>query len=779
MHRNKYIAILLLFITLFCTTGCSASVPATATIGVESAFTERINANIDIANKLYSSGLISTTERDTIVKSINDQYSSIAGSLADVKTLNVLLHAIVDYTCVPDNSTTNPEGGNISDRYITNYMTANGKINAKEFKLITTGAQISPIKLIDDASANIINGKLQYPIYVINENVSLDQLNQALKEATSGTEIDNAKISPYFHELKDPTTKKTVTLLDSTDVKNFLVQPSTGSTLVNTTYDAKSNIFTNTVTNTDTAIGSNSSGLKCGDAYSNNMPGTDMALVQNSQRVMALRFSEFNQAAYDKIVETLGLCTDEYLVATSKDFGNRVYLLQYPVGYIKGFKLNTVGDSYESIISKSELQINLKTGKLFKVNNSTGDKGEVDMTDSYISLGNGTPDTSSFIIDGKTGLSSNKDADAWDLEFGANKVKASIARIVLRDYLELSYSPNIYKDYKITSYGRKFRIDKLTGKVIDPVGWYCGADGIKPDSPRLMYVNEFCDIQSAIRDRPYIKSLPGTGSEVPQTPDKEKELQTKIDNLSEYQIEKTDELEKITSNQIESTTSFPGSLIDIEDYSMTDTKPMFYGMIVGTNFSTSGLMPWIIADSDTNSTKWWNGWLSNHKFLYTIDSDVLSGYLKNNYTFELNKEGIIILDLETIAKIQSEYNENDNLNRTHTLRTFFKILGYILVCYSVILVACWTLDTNVDLGFGLLQKVSFGHLIAVTSEDEFPESQGVKGVAYVDFSSVCVVSVRIMLLGIILIFIDIVSLVLLLIKSFGNVAKYIGSFIGG
>ena len=243
---------------------------------------------------------------------------------------------------------------------------------------------------------------------------------------------------------------------------------------------------------------------------------------------------------------------------------------------------------------------------------------------------------------------------------------------------------------------------------------------------------------------------------------------------------KIDSLPKNIVDRIECSSAFPGEYIGRSDVSYTDDKPQFYAMVVKKSMFETGLFSgWIQStDAEKNSTVWWKKWLGDHGYSYNINSDNLVSYLKGNYAYDLSQENILILDLETISKIQQDYNEEEKVEMSHWLRSIFVIFGYILIVYSIILLIAWNVDVNVDLGFNILEKLSFGKWVAVKDPSELP-NVNTDDTNFVGFGNLVVACIGIASLGLALILVDIVDLILMIIGLFGGLADYISKMITG
>ena len=815
--KKLALAIITISIAIVASACSGGSIPLTAQDSLAEAFTNRVNANVAIVNNLYNAGLINEITKNAINEKIDNIRKNIISKLNSgvtddvIDAMEAIGPAIVDWGGVEPTGAcdgVDHVGPDCCDEQINrNFITEVDLMenNIPDFaRLETSGAIIQPLEIVDSASADTMMETLQYPIYVLNKNVKLDEVTAFLNEYAGEDLVEDEflqKSGNYFSELKDENGEP-VTLLDPDDKSNQIVQHSVSN--VSTYVDAENKVTGNFSKSDYT----DKIGIESGYS-STNTPGEDMVITQHSRfDVMTIRFREFNTNVYNKIVNTLGLGEEKYLVVSTES-GGRIYLLQYPVGYISGFEMNDEKNGYEATIAKSQLEVNLKTQKIYKVSGSDkklnyteigsmtgsgsttgGNSGvsasketETNADDAYISLSLGSPDTSSFVVYGETGVDDAPDSGAWNLTFGEKGVRATIPRIVLRDYLEVSYSPGVSAGTSGTEtfavYGRKLRVLNFEASLNTPVAKYCGIDGVVDSTDTELYINDLGDIDALKNSPPYVKYIPNSVAEGISTENDENALKTKLSSDGDYDSSKIENLETIARDKIKCSTSFPSNDIGSRDVSLNDSKPLFYGLVVRKNYLESGLLNWVTSESTTESTAWWNSWLKEHNYTYQIGSDEVLAYLKENYTYALSQQGYIILNLDTLSKLQAEMQNEANLDKTHTLRTFFKILGYSLVSYSFILMMCWVVDTSTDFGINLLEIASFGKLVAISGTEELAglNTKNSK-TSFVNFQNMCMASLKILFIGVLLIFLDIVSIVLLLSQTLGRIGQYIGTLIG-
>lgn len=806
-HLKTYIKRFMIIATVMvCTLPLSSCGSITIAPGavddLYTALQQRVQMNMNIANELHKAGLISDTVLENVTSNMDTIYKNILSKLNSdeekeiLSGLTTLSKGIVDWRLMPtENPCTNGEhtGPNCcTEQKIANFLLdciARQKAEKQlsdAAPLDTAGATIQPIELIGDSAAQEIQKAMNYPIYVLNEDVSLDSVCAFLNKYINNdlvTEEFFQNSGNFFHELKD-SDGNTVTLLDQDNEDSKIINVSKEPAI--TWVDENQKVTDFKALKERDSLYSGLSGLN------GSIPGKDLVIRQSGHPVMVVRFKEFNQEAFENIRNQLGLGEQKYLVTTTES-GGRVYLLQYPVGYVDGFDLSEDGQNYEASIAKSNLEINIKTGKLYKVSESgnmtdyTGriaNESEVDSEDPYISLSGGSPDTSSFTIHGETGVDDDPTSGAWNLEFGGKGVKASIPRIVLRDYLEISYSPNVTPGETFVAFGRKIRILHFSGPLNQEVAKICNKDGTVSEGAMSFDINNFADYSALAgtggeTTLPYVKYIPNSTAEGVSTEEDETNFCAELSTIPNYETDKVEMLRGIARDSIQCGVPFPGDIVAKGDKNLKDAKPLFYGLIVSKNYQESGLLNWIASESDTESTSWWNLWLKSHDFTYQIGTQEVLNYLKENYTYELGQAGYVMLDLDTLSKLQEELDAEAQAGQTHTLRTFFKILGYVLVGYAFILMMCWVADTSVDLGLNLTQKVSFGRLVAVAGDEELRGSEENNHVSYVGFQSMLLSCFKIIVIGLLLILVDIVSIVSFLTQTLGRIAVSIGEMIGG
>lgn len=716
-------------------------------------------------------------------------------------------------------------GGVNSEKFISNYLVANENETIKDAfdnSSVAKGGSIGYKTIIEDKDTVTITNSLTWGIFILNPDkmedgtsslATLHNLLVDVKTAVdSGSNLANgstpiAALNSYFKELKD-SDGNSISLADPDDIQYDIIRPSINGRVYESSvksslgsYDVEKNyIFTRDKAKPSSAAGSTADEPidKSNYLYDhNNAPGMDLIIEAYDIPVLVVRVSDFSQMAYNNIASQVGLDKSKYLIVNASGGGN-AYLLQYPVGYVEGFSYDKDTDKYETIITKSgntsdkeddhpTLELNLLTGKLVKKGSTlptttTSTEAEdtenivtVDSDDErYILATAATAENCSFVVKGETGLSVD---GGWGLKFGASETEASIPRIVLRDYLEASYTPDLVSGEDLVVYGRMLRITNFGESLTSTVAKYVDSTGAELSSDDTAFsfkVYDFSDVGKATADIPYNMHMIESSSAEDSAKDSITfESDGSLQDYTEDPV-RLDELQQLaTTENITTTTPFPGGVIgnsDKDSFENVSDKPMFYAMLTNVDLYTTGtMMNWINNSSDSESIVWWNTWLTNHSYVYQLDIGAAKSYLSENYKYELAQEGILVLDLDTISKIQEHFEEMNNNDVVGTFRAFTKILGYFLIVYAVMLTMAWLFDTNISPGVQLLQKITFGKMIAVSAESEMP-TVGDERSTYVGIGSVVKASLCIAILGIILSLFDALTVLYKIASIVGSIA---------
>lgn len=803
-RKVKRVLMLLLVLSMTLTLTACGDLPENIQISLAKSFEARAALNQNIADEIYSSGLISENVYKKITESISKELTDFGASIksGDEASAKNMLKACVAWRVVPlppeSSGWTSQQITDFHNGFITNVMwqDTNGlsKVATQNAPALGgNGKKILPIEVISESLMNELNQELSVPVYVLKTNVDgagLDKIIAAVQNASDAKgKSDTAKkyLLDYFEAATyfDEETKsdKPVTLLNPNDPDQQIIRVSSGSPSAPKDF----------VVDHDMKIDNKDEGVF---NFSNGSPGQDMVVSMGGEELMAIRLVEFNQAAINTLKSKIGLSDNRYLVID----GN-AYLMEYPVGYIEGFAESEDRQSYDSVIKQSQIGFNLLTCDFTKYAEGSNDSVVVSKDDPYLTYDGATNDNqetqSSLVLYGQTGVSKEgKEIDPnnepWNLKVGGAEKEVSVGRIVLRDYLEATYAPGVVQGENLIVLGRKLRILQLSGDKSNVVARFYDKDGVMltsadgVDSAKL-FIDDFADIGMLVSSSPkagYISRLNESLTESASEQDtEESETDTGLDESTaalKSSLSKVSSLDTVVMSQISVSTPFPGKYIGYSDISYTDQKPLFYAMAVRANMFDTGLFSgWVqVTDNTKNSTEWWNKWLGEHGYNYIINYDNLVSFLKGNYAYDLNKEGIVVLDLETIAKIQERFNEEQKHETSLMIRTLFMIIGYALIAYALVLMAAWNMDVHVDLGFSILGKLTFGRWVAIKDYEEMP-MMNTDEIIYVNSQQLFYSTFKIIVVGLFLIMVNIIDIILALIQLFGGIADYISKIITG
>lgn len=756
-------------------------------------------------------------------------------------------------------------GKSTDDDEIQYYKLRNGDSNDRAFKIIS--------QEIEDE----IKDKFNYPIYVLrpmNEDLAyvegyLSNIQSLVSDIQAGKKVTKTQIEKYFQPLYD----------DNGEVQTFLriINSQTGirdpkiikySDPVDMTYGMTASSYT-PVIGKDLIV-------------FQKFPTPDDPDGSNSKSmpIFRMRFLEFDLETCELIAKCLGIQnTQNKYVFTSTGDGDAVLLLEYPVYYISG--LSTGGANGSNLpefyaqntqlavslsgfasaeesdknritsyfndknnvkvsIDKSCLTINLATGQVYK-NTVTSSSGSTPTSitssdavqpvaiygadkDNYLTFNNsGGKENSSFILLGNHKLD-------FFMSYENNKYSISGygPAIILRDYIEATYAPDLVQGENVVAFGRKFRLNNIqtigcitysktayarkrleeiknqldhlhaqasqaSGAVIaaleqekakienskdNPLYYkksYRSEYFISNESPLGTFVdikgNKTTDANIYVKDLCHFSALSNTSINAvrklkfytvddPDTPENA-EIKGIEDLATEHEF------------SIRPTCKFPndnynGKIAHVDVNNETASREVMYAISTSKGIFNSGLFAtWINATNGDACLDWWNNYLLDHGFQYQVGHTDINTYVRGRYAYELGQSGVTVLDLEVIGHIQDEFNEKADAARTRFVRTLFIIFGFFLVLYSVVLALVWILDTNFDIGFKLLTKLTFGQWIAVKTAYDIPTKE--EDVRYVDSKALVSSVIGLMAIGIILMNIDIIRIVAVLVKIYGGI----------
>ena len=688
----------------------------------------------------------------------------------------------------------------------------------------TTLKGVEPINFFGGQSdiEEALNARFRADMYVLDANAistsgkSVDEVFAAIKAAVEKDDISG--VTHYFKKLED-SNGKAVTLMP--EDFNLI-----GDSKIN--LDEKNNLNENiSQPGYDLVMKQtllyHRKDIDCKDKTGDKWGECDKSDHAETREVavMSVRFTEFDKEAFDTLKRTISLNSGAYyfenLNSTQSSGGRttRCYVLTYPISVIDSFELDeSTGNVTAKFNDDSGMAVSIQSGKLVSYRYNTNGTSftnicqEVTTSDPYLTMNfdaNAGDEKSSLVCDGYRLYTIdfiNSDGDPDDKPI-------IVPRIILRDYLEATWAPGS-TDYDETMvvFGRKirFRTDSMfwipDGTVeynkktysnntlcynTNNKDWcasFINVDGEEVGSLTKLYITDFCDIMSLCvgtegesdTSNKWEKYIVAHFSEKGVAVSN-KECAADSDDLTPTQ----DKLKATTDvTEIKLTVSFPGLYIGHDDIYNTGAEVQRFYCVATTKgmFNSALYSDWINSTSSKESLTWWNGYLADHGYKYTIGANDVSEYLKNNYSYELSQDGAIILDLDTIHDIQEIFDEEAADDRASLIRTIFVVLGIFLIAYSMALMLCWVIDTNVDLGLSLTNKLTFGHWVAIQYEEELPSYNNEEH-SYVDGKHMLIRCLIMVAVAIVIIRVDASELILVLINTFGKIASYVENMIRG
>lgn len=675
---------------------------------------------------------------------------------------------------------------------------------------------VEPINFFggQDDLVETLNERFRADMYVldaeaiVNSSKSIDEVFAAIKAAVDKDDISG--VTHFFKKLTD-SNGNAMTLMP--DNFNLIV------TSANNTSDSKSVPGKDLIMKQTLYYHSNSACTKNGDnAGTGNTCADTSHAIAMEKPVLSVRFIEFSQEMFNTLEETININSGAYyfdkLNSTKSSSGQttRCYVLTYPISVIDRFVLDdATGNVVAKFQNNSGMAVSIQTGKLISYDYDADGISfkttchEVTTSDPYLTMNFDASvgdEKSSLVCDGYRTYKINV------LDKSGKEIPKTIVvpRIILRDYLEATWAPgSVGYDETVVVFGRKIRFrtdstfwvssDSFTfnGETyknntlqfnINNKDWcasFIDIDGEEVGSLTKLYITDFCDIDALAKgsgtfsnkwEKYKVKHFREAGIAA-STKDCTAEG-TEVSPTQDKLASTTD----VTS--IELSMGFPSKYIGKVDINNTNAEVQRFYCAITTKamFDSALYSDWINSTASKESLTWWNGYLSEHGYNYTIGADEVSSYLQTNYKYELSQQGAIILDLDTISKIQEIYDSEDADDRSSLIRTIFVVLGIFLIAYSMLLMLCWIIDTNVDLGFSLTNKVTLGHWIAIQYDEELP-SYNNEDHCYVDGKHMIIKCLIMVAVAIVIIRVDASEIILVLVNTFGKVASYVENMIRG
>lgn len=448
--------------------------------------------------------------------------------------------------------------------------------------------------------------------------------------------------------------------------------------------------------------------------------------------------------------------------------------------------------------------------------------GERNAAQSFMGIGSRDLEAS-FVVKPATSVYKVKDNDALittvshtggtvyspvdRVDIGVSTVEVSKATVgtmpvfFLTDYLELIYSPDTVGYDAFTAYGRKVKLDEKiilgkdaitadTGSIAYIVGDGATTDGWNKRTTNypsigvedLMDIDGFYTYSSGFQAKPKEEGTSAEkGSSVVRLIKSGLQFEAAgTIHSGDVTAERSDMLPQIAAQKsVECVMRFGASGLDEDDSGVSKKTPLYGILVRGNVYDRQLLTDWILAAGNANLIKWEKTIAELGYPNYKISNAVLDEKLKGNYAFELNQDGLLTLDLDTILEINKEYEEERRGGALVYLRTLLLVLGFALIAYVAVLIGAWEADVNFDLGLNLLHKVSIGHLVAVRSLDEMPEADPESKTTYVDFRKLLVRCFVFAAVGVIILTVDPVNLVIKIMTWLSFVINFLSEKLFG
>lgn len=880
-------------------TGCGGELKDFANVELSVRLNERFLKNAEILNTLHSTGLISQSERDTWVAHIDKVKKETFKDLTSKNNSDSeevsggVLDLVVDKRTGDIKGNAYRAFSKVHTYGIDNFKNSEG-VFPEEYKTILKEQTNTTNDLTYYAFGNFLASKHGFGISDAGANQTEECYNtydsgksSADKEYSYISIMDNNKDSDGLTLDLDFKIKVLRPDADIDRVMEILQDPNN---INYTELDEEFRVVTdgngNDITLASLGIFDPEDLIGISEDNNNhskeNKPGLDLLISQEIfgqiLPVGTIKFYEFNQDAIDKINNFIGIDgrnnvnNERWLIRKKGLTGsNELYLMEYPVYYVSGFQDYETenGDidktRVEAQIGKSDLLVNLKTSQiLYKAKGNTS----IMTTNGtpYITLGNSVNQTSaeglsSFILSGLCEV--NVAEGINNVSDGAKNIKATTGRIVLRDYLEVTYAPDfdISDAEGLVVLGRKIRLINMTSvtsgdfdgrpgvnvrynistiedakklksqetgskntegtatsgtgealgnknlkwcpsnksilsmdiplstlqqtkMVFDktkPAAAFVNAAGeIVENTPNIM-VTDFASLTHLRNDGVIVRLASVEESVTALNPDNKNEKAT-VDSLPTA----------LTQNLVDFSTKFPGTMLGSADNTRdlqimertagaedTQMHQYFYTAFLATDMFETGLYSsWLNNPDETASLGWWIGYLNSNGYVYNLSKAAVEEFLTKNYAYELSQHGIVILDTRVVAFIQQQIDNETERETDIFIQTVFVTLGWLLIVYGLVLWIAWQVDTNLDVGLQLVNKMTLGSWIPIKDMEDCPYMDQERR-RYVDFKRVTISCVILVFTGILLNILNIYSIVLLLIRTLGVFAQFVSENMSG
>jgi predicted small secreted protein len=771
MGIKKILLIISLLVIAITVSGCKNAWMGIDQKGIQDAYEARIGLNKDQIDRLVAAGLL----REELGADIKKSMDGEADALADLD-----LNRHISWWIKDSVSWINPDGE--SDSYSTRFTYDSSfplKGDARQPGVFREkrGVKVEPYTGMFGGHKNILNSLANYKISVIKppktSNKVEGETEEGETEGTEGQKISEStdlmvinKISELAHKAKNSSGEDKAEVMKELEklflhTEETLLDPEKTKLIAPTKLYEQTRLYTpgklEAVVNPDTL-------------------GYDLILEYDDVPNLAIRLEEINVEAVNKMIGGDGIAKDKYLI---DEINRRVYLMEYPVHYIN--KISCDENIYTCETAESDLLVNLMT---LEIKNKDGTVLKQPIDEEIMRVDS---ENSSFVIYGEAEIK----------ELGFLKKPYKYGAIVLRDYLELNYMPNIMDGEDYVALGRRIRVTNFTGDRQVKIGDFIDKLGNVIAETRPVMASDLMGINSGgIEGKAYKLKFKRNANGIENNEDNNEDT-GEVYNEEQYE-EQYEEDDYIIGNEsglleeavislnllkaeyvdsIEPSTRFPGENIALNaTVGGTDPKMIFYCLAVDINPFESGLYNgWIISDNlENGSLTWWNHWLSTPElnYNYTIDPNALRQFFMGNYSFDLRGlENTIILDRNVLIGIQEGYDKRDKLERVGAIRTAFAGFGLVIIFYAIILMVAWVIDVKTITGLKLTKYLTFGRWLAVGGDEDMPNID-IDKKHYMNFSRTVFSVCCLIGLGMLFTMVDIISVVSGILSIFGGLSEW-------
>lgn len=391
---------------------------------------------------------------------------------------------------------------------------------------------------------------------------------------------------------------------------------------------------------------------------------------------------------------------------------------------------------------------------------------------------------------------------------------ADCPTVVLRDYLEYNYYPNVIGDEQFITVGRFMRVNKLSGTKddIDKFAESITKNGGSFENPIFISLRNIIDHQSGQGYYEGVSEKLGLGQDNSKAvneelakgkDDRKSKLKDTINPglldgsgsqdttqngavTEEEQVSKKLQLDAyfnwIRPTEIFGTTEDEDKGIQeinnndaqgVKDYSI----PTLWGMFTSNSISENLWGSWITADSarESGSLAWFSTWLTDNSYTYEITKELLL-MSEDSADSTYKQNGGVTIDLAVAAKVQKIQDDKYGFNLERTIRTGSRIVGMLIMLYALTLLGCWVIDINIEGGPGFLKKLTLGKWIAIRDSSGIPPMPP-DGTHYLDFKALAFSVFITMCLGVVLMVLDVIDIRDIVMKFTENIFKAVSDML--